>query len=172
MNTMIIPVVGEFEKVSYREFSEAMYLKNENDIKDIYDNLIKPKRATEMSAGYDFFAPYDIILKPGCSVTVPTGFRVRIKDPWFLAMYPRSGLGFKYKVRLANTVGVIDGDYYYSDNEGHIMLKLCNESTDNKLCTVRSGDGMCQGIFQMYGITSDDNASGKRNGGFGSTDRQ
>ena len=84
---------------------------------------------------------------------------------------PRSGSGFKYGIRLMNTCGIIDSDYYYSDNEGHIMLKLHNTSPNEKRWEVRRGDGFAQGIFLQYGLTVDDVTSEIRNGGFGSTSR-
>ena len=88
---------------------------------------------------------------------------------WVLKCYPRSGLGFKYRLQLDNLVGIIDSDYFYSDNEGHIFAKLTNDSKTNKIVTVRRGDAFMQGIFVEYGITVDDDATEIRNGGFGST---
>ena len=88
---------------------------------------------------------------------------------WVLMLYPRSGLGFKYKVRLNNTVGVVDADYYFSDNEGHIFIKITNEG--DKPVIVKTGDAFAQGIFMEYGITEDDRVEESRNGGFGSTDK-
>ena len=86
-----------------------------------------------------------------------------------LKLYPRSGLGFKYRLQLNNTVGIIDSDYFYSDNEGHIFTKLTNDSNEGKTVEVTAGTGFMQGIFLEYGITVDDDAKGERNGGFGST---
>lgn len=94
-----------------------------------------------------------------------------MEEGWVLKVYPRSGLGFKYRLQLDNTVGVIDGDYYYSDNEGHIFLKMTNDGKERTL-TVNVWDRVAQGIFVPYGITYDDNATGVRNGGFGSTGNQ
>jgi dUTP pyrophosphatase len=76
-----------------------------------------------------------------------------------LKLYPRSGLGFKYKLHLNNTVGIIDSDYNDSDNEGHIFVKLVNDSGD-KILIVGSGESVVQGIFIPYGITVDDDAKG------------
>ena len=90
---------------------------------------------------------------------------------WVLKCYPRSGLGFKYRLQLDNLVGIIDSDYFYSDNEGHIFAKLTNDSKTNKIVTVRRGDAFMQGIFVEYGITEDDKVETSRNGGFGSTDK-
>ena len=100
---------------------------------------------------------------------IPTGVRAKIDEGYFLSVYPRSGLGFKYRLQLDNTVGVIDADYYYSDNQGHIMIKLTNCSYEDKEITVRKGQGFAQGIFTEFFITRDDEATSVRNGGFGST---
>lgn len=86
-------------------------------------------------------------------------------------IYPRSGLGFKYRLQLNNTVGVIDSDYFYSDNEGHIFIKITNDSNEGKIVDVKKGQGIAQGIFMQYGIVEDDDVSELRNGGFGSTTR-
>lgn len=95
----------------------------------------------------------------------------RIDDGWVLKIYPRSGLGFKYRLQLNNTVGIIDSDYYGSDNEGHIQIKLTNDSREGKCLEVKEGTGFAQGIFLEYGITVDDETTEERNGGFGSTTR-
>ena len=86
-------------------------------------------------------------------------------------IYPRRGLGFKYRLQLNNTVGVIDSDYFYSDNEGHIFIKITNDSNEGKIVDVKKGQGIAQGIFMQYGIVEDDDVSELRNGGFGSTTR-
>lgn len=99
------------------------------------------------------------------------GSRARIDDGWVLKIYPRSGLGFKYRLQLNNTVGIIDSDYYGSDNEGHIQIKLTNDSREGKCLEVKEGTGFAQGIFLEYGITVDDETTEERNGGFGSTTR-
>ena len=92
-----------------------------------------------------------------------------IEDGWVLKIYPRSGLGFKYRLQLNNTVGIIDSDYSRSDNEGHIFIKVTNDSNEGKTLSIPAGTGFAQGSFVEYGITVDDDASGVRNGGFGST---
>ena len=126
-------------------------------------------RATAGSAGYDFFAPVEVTLQPGETVKIPTGIRVEMEQDWVLKCYPRSGLGFKYRLQLNNTVGIIDSDYFYSDNEGHIFAKLTNDTNEGKTLVIPAGTGFMQGIFVEYGITVDDAAEGVRNGGFGST---
>ena len=91
---------------------------------------------------------------------------------YVLKLYPRSGLGFKYRLQLNNTVGIIDSDYYYSDNEGHIFAKITNDSNEGKTVTINNGEGFMQGIFIEYGITVDDDTTEIRNGGFGSTTKK
>ena len=92
-----------------------------------------------------------------------------MEENWVIKCYPRSGLGFKFRLQLNNTVGIIDSDYYNSKIEGHIMEQITNDSREGKDVSVKCGDGFIQGIFVEYGITFDDDADGIRNGGFGST---
>lgn len=163
--------IAKFEKVSFENFKAAFlsdFPKNEN-VNEIYDSIKLPRRATKGSAGYDFFSPCDIKLAPGETVKIPTGIRAWMEPDWVLKLYPRSGLGFKFRLQLNNTVGIIDSDYYYSDNEGHIFCRITNDSNEEKTVVLNAGDGFCQGIFIEYGITIDDDADGIRNGGFGST---
>lgn len=163
--------IAQFFKVSFQEFKngyEDCFRHTEN-ISDIYESIKLPKRATKGSAGYDFYAPADIFLNPGESIKIPTGIRVKIDDAWVLSLYPRSGLGFKFRLQLNNTVGIIDSDYFYSDNEGHIFAKITNASNENKSIFIHSGEAFMQGIFTEYGITVDDDVISIRNGGFGST---
>ena len=163
--------IAKFEKVCFENFKSAFESDFPQfvDVKAIYDNIKLPKRATTGSAGYDFFTPCDITLAPGETVKIPTGIRSWIENGWVLKLYPRSGLGFKFRLQLNNTVGIIDSDYYYSDNEGHIFCRITNDSNENKTVSLKAGEGLCQGIFVEYGITLDDDADGVRNGGFGST---
>ncbi len=165
--------IAQFFKVSPQLFLEAMREDfpeyTEEDIRDIYDSIELPRRATRGSAGYDFFAPFAFSLPPGATIKIPTGIRARMEEDWVLKLYPRSGLGFKFRLQMNNTVGIIDSDYYNSDNEGHIFVKLTNDSKEGKTVEVAAGTGMVQGIFLEYGITVDDDADGTRNGGFGST---
>ena len=164
---------ARFEKVSFEQFlegwGETLNITDRNRIREIYDGIRLPRRATAGSAGYDFFAPADITLRPGETIKIPTGVRVWMEPEWVLKCYPRSGLGFKYRLQLNNTVGIIDSDYYYSDNEGHIFSKLTNDSNEEKTVELKTGEGFMQGIFVEYGITLDDDATEIRNGGFGST---
>ena len=166
---------AKFYKVSYEQFEEGFLDYNANASKeiihDIYNELKLPKRATKGSAGYDFYTPIDVYLKPGETLKIPTGIRCEMNERWVLMIYPRSGLGFKYRLQLNNTVGVIDSDYFYSDNEGHIFIKITNDSNEGKIVDVKKGQGIAQGIFMQYGIVEDYDVSELRNGGFGSTTR-
>ena len=164
--------IAKFEKVSFEQFKTGFDNESEIKIKEFYELLKLPKRATKGSAGYDFYAPFDIILAPGETIKVPTGIRAKMEDNYVLKLYPRSGLGFKYRLQLNNTVGIIDSDYYYSDNEGHIFIKLTNDSKLDKDMIVKKGEGICQGIFLKFGLTIDDDTNEIRNGGFGSTNKR
>ena len=128
-----------------------------------------PRRATAGSAGYDFFAPRAFRLAPGETIRIPTGVRARIEPGWVLMLFPRSGLGFKYRLRLDNTVGIVDADYFGAKNEGHIFVKLTNDG--NRPLSVAAGEAFCQGVFVPFGLTEDDDADGERIGGFGSTNQ-
>lgn len=166
--------VAKFHKVSMEEFQtdfKDVYPQADVEIiKEIYDSIKLPRRATSGSAGYDFFAPTDVTLKPSQTAKIPTGVRVEISEGWFLAIFPRSSLGFKYRLQLNNTVGIIDSDYFFSDNEGHIFIKITNDSNEDKTVFIEKGKGFAQGIFLPFGIAENDDVSAKRNGGFGSTD--
>lgn len=164
--------IAQFEKVSFEQF-EKDWLKcfpETKNVKEIYDSIKLPKRATTGSAGYDFYAPSDVTINKGASTLIPTGIRSKINDGWLLCIFPRSGLGFKHRVQLDNTVGIIDADYYNSSNEGHIMVKLsCDAHDDGHTVSVGTGEGFSQGIFMQFGVTIDDDTQGIRDGGFGST---
>lgn len=163
---------AKFYKVSYQQFESAMkddFSFSTEEIKSMYDQLKLPKRATKGSAGYDFYTPIDIDLQPGKTIKIPTGIRCEMNPRWVLMIYPRSGLGFKFRLQLNNTVGIIDSDYYYSDNEGHIFIKITNDTNEDKTVQVKAGQGFAQGIFMQYGIVENDDTVEERNGGFGST---
>ena len=135
----------------------------------MYEDIELPKRGTSGSAGYDFRSPMDVNIIPGDSFIFVTGIRCRMLPQYFLMIVPRSSLGFKYKLTLDNTVGIIDSDYYNSDNEGHIMIKVTNNS--NRTLHINAGDKIAQGIFLPYIKTDDDDVTENRNGGIGSTGR-
>ena len=159
--------IAQFMKVSRSRF-EADWREAFPGGEPPFDAVRLPRRATAGSAGYDFFAPAAFALEPGGTIRIPTGVRARIDAGWVLLLFPRSGLGFKYRLRLDNTVGVIDADYFGAKNEGHIFIKLTNEGS--KPLTLNAGDAFAQGVFLPFGITEDDEASEVRVGGFGSTD--
>lgn len=165
--------IAKFHKVSESRFAEdwkdTFGEVSAEEVQEIYKGISIPVRATAGSAGYDFFAPVEITLHPGETVKIPTGIRVEMEQDWVLKCYPRSGLGFKYRLQLNNTVAIIDSDYFYSDNEGHIFAKITNDTNEGKTLVIPAGTGFMQGIFVEYGITVDDAADGVRNGGFGST---
>jgi len=167
--------IAQFFKVSLDIYMEAMGEEfpqfTEAERKAMYDVLQLPKRATAGSAGYDFFAPFSFSLPPAGTIMIPTGIRVKMNDGWVLQLYPRSGLGFKYRLQMNNTVGIIDSDYFQSGNEGHIFVKLTNDSNENRTVNVTQGAAFVQGIFLEYGLTVDDAADGVRIGGLGSTTR-
>ena len=158
-------------EASFKQAWEKIFVDTEAEIKQLYEQIKLPIRATNGSAGYDFFTPIELHLASKQTILIPTGIRVKIENGWFLGMFPKSGLGFKYRLQLDNTVGVIDSDYYYSDNEGHIFVKMTNDSIEEKTLEVKAGASICQGIFLPFGITIDDNATAVRNGGFGSTSK-
>jgi len=165
--------VAQFKKVSYQQFyRDWKNIFNDIKIEEIYESIQLPIRATKGSAGYDFFMPCDIRLSPNTTITIPTGIRVEINQGWVLKLYPRSGLGFRYRLQLNNTVGIIDSDYYHSSNEGHIFIKITNASNEGKTIALLQGDGFAQGIFLEYGITFDDEADAIRDGGLGSTSKK
>lgn len=165
--------VAVFQKVSYNNFLTEMQkcfpLMEEPCIRDAYNALSLPVRSTSGSAGYDFTTPADIVLNPGETVLIPTGIRALIDDGWALMLYPRSGLGFKYRMQLDNSVGIVDSDFYFAENEGHIMAKITNDNRDGKVLKLTAGDRFMQGVFTPFGATYTDETTGKRTGGFGST---
>lgn len=164
--------IAKFEKVSPEQFAAAWQDTFGCDGSTLYDTIKLPRRATSGSAGYDFCTPIGITLAPGETAKIPTGVRAWMEDGWVLKIYPRSGLGFKYRLQLNNTVGIIDSDYYRAANEGHIFIKITNDSNEGKTLTLEAGDAFAQGVFLEYGITLDDDADGVREGGFGSTSKK
>lgn len=171
--------IATFEKVSPTQFVGDFVgeFKKPDNMDDIdwlavvdswYDSIQLPTRGTSQSAGYDIASTLPLIeLKPGESVKIPTGLRCRIDDGWVMLIMPRSSVGFKYNVTLANTVGVIDADYYNAENQGHIWIKLKN--LGDKVFSLNEGDRFAQAVFVPFGITTDDNINKERTGGMGST---
>ena len=165
--------VGEFHKVSFGQFlqdaQKTGFMDDDIDtqlIKMAWEGIKLPTRATNGSAGYDFVTPFHFVLKKGKEIIIPTGIRIELEPGWFLSLVPRSGLGFKHGLRLMNTLGIIDSDYFHADNEGHIMAKI----TVEKDIYLEAGDRFIQGIILPHGTTNSDSTLGlDRKGGFGST---
>lgn len=154
----------KFEKISEKEYEKVLKEKCN------YEDIKLPVRSTKHSAGYDFISPFSFELNPGETIKVPSGIKVCMNEDEFLAILVRSSMGFKYNIRLCNQVGIVDSDYYNNpDNEGHMFIALKNEG--EKVFKVEKGDKYAQGIFQKYLVTDDDEASGDRTGGIGSTNK-
>lgn len=158
--------IARFEKVSKEQFSKD--LKDLLNMEDgFYDDIVLPKRATAGSAGYDFTSPIDFTIKPGEMIKIPSGIRCYIEEGYVLNIYPRSSLGFKYQMTLANTTGIIDADYYNALNEGHIIVALVNRG--DKDIVIKKGDRFVQGIFLKFYTAIEEEVTNKRQGGFGSS---
>ena len=158
--------IGKFAKVSKQQFLKdldaCLGIKE-----DVYDEIVLPKRATSGSAGYDFTCPVDIIIKPNELVKIPSGIRCKFENGYVLNIYPRSSLGFKYQLCLANTTGIIDADYYNALNEGHIIIALVNRG--NKDIIIKKGERFVQGIFFKFYTVDEEDVTNVRTGGFGSS---
>ena len=163
--------IAKFLNVSEDNFISSLDGFSKDEAKKIYEDIKLPLRATKYSAGYDFYSPFDFTLNPGETIKIPTGIRAKMREDYALFLLPRSGLGFKYRLQLNNTIGLIDADYFYSDNEGHIFAKITNDSNEGKVISVKKGEAFIQGVFLSYGITEDDEVNSIRNGGFGSTSK-
>lgn len=165
--------VAKFEKVSFAQFKADLFdccgtsadSTTDNFAVDAYEAIRLPERATKHSAGYDFFTPVDIHIGRGEVVKIPTGIRCSMFPDYVLMLSPRSSLGFKYGTRLMNTTGIVDADYYFAQNEGHILLCM----TADRPVDLTAGQKIAQGIFLPFGLTLDDDAREVRHGGFGST---
>lgn len=154
----------------FSKVSKEQWLKDGGNAED-YNDIKLPRQATSYSMGMDFFAPYDIIIPSGEATTIPTGIRwitTRCEAQRFgLMVVPRSGLGYRYGLRIASTIGCIDADYARAENEGHIMCKLYNPSTHDVV--IKKGNGFAQGIVIPYFICEGAESNKVRVGGFGST---
>ena len=131
-----------------------------------------PIRKTKYSAGYDIEAAEDVIIpsfKKGTKPTlVKTGLKAYMQDDEMLLLYNRSSNPKKKGLIMANSVGVIDKDYYGNpDNDGHFMFAFYNIKEED--IEIKKGEAIGQAIFEKYLVVDNDNAEGKREGGFGST---
>ncbi len=137
-------------------------------------NINLPVRKTKCSAGYDIEAAEDIVIrpyKPGDNPTlVKTGLKVYMPDDEYLMLCNRSSNPKKRGLVMANSVGIIDSDYYENpDNDGHFMFAFYNVKSEDAI--IKKGDAIGQGIFMKYLVADDDCADAKRMSGFGSTDK-
>ena len=166
--------------MKFETVSKEQFLKDINQVyifpddwarEECYENLRLPRRATSGSAGYDFYLPVDMILCPGDTLLIPTGIKAELDKSKVLEIYPRSSLGFKYKMKICNTVGIIDADYYNNENnEGHIMIKV--ENCGDDIIELAEGSAFAQGIIKEYFLVDDDEPREKiRVGGIGSTSK-
>ena len=177
-------LIMHFEKITREQWVKDMVNlyhleppteENFKEINKLYDGIKLPKRATKHSAGYDFYVSGDTPLPSRGSAVILTGIRwVCDKEEdknKVLQIYPRSGIGFRTGVRLMNTVGIIDADYWEGNNEGHIMVKLHN-LMDSHLY-IKDGDAIVQGVITEYHTCDDEEeVVEKRTGGMGSTDKE
>lgn len=173
-----------FEKVSLEQWKKdacAIYYENKpfdelqpvikEDIIKSWESIKLPQRSSIGSAGYDFYIPYYSYIMHDSSGTILTGIRWvvdRCEQNNVLMLFPRSGLGCNYGMRLMNTVGIIDSDYWQSDNQGHIIAKINVEYS----IELEKNKAFMQGVILPFGKVDDDNVTTLRNGGFGSSDKR
>ena len=165
----------KFETVTQDQFLKDIckvhIFRDEWEKSECYEGLRLPRRATSGSAGYDFYLPVNVTIPPKETLLIPTGIKVELDKSKVLEIYPRSSLGFKYQMRICNTVGIIDADYYNNENnEGHIMIKV--ENGGNETISLAAGSAFAQGIIKEYFVVDDDEPREKiRRGGIGSTSK-
>ena len=161
--------VARFLKISLASFNKdykenfplgQKYGLDDMEITAVYNSIKMPNR----------YSPIDFVLKKGETIKILTGLRCKMDNDVVLMIYPRSSLGFKYRMMLENTVGIIDSDYFDAENEGHIMIKFTNHG--DKDLVISKGTAFAQGIFMRYLKTIDDEVSDIRVGGIGSTNEK
>lgn len=166
--------MSHFEKVSYEQWKADCGIKGlpDKELRTWYEAIRLPQQATAASAGCDFFMPFNLNFETGSRFRIATGIRWVTEGAddrgKVLLIVPRSGLGFKYGIRLTNTVGVIDADYCDSENEGHIIISMDNPSETS--IELPEGKAFAQGIVVRYEIPEGAASEEARSGGFGSTD--
>lgn len=134
------------------------------------DVSLLPQRSTTHAAGYDLKSAVDIDIEPDTIVLVPTGVKAYMKSDEVLYLYDRSSNPKKLGLVLANSVGVIDGDYYNNEsNEGHIFVQFKNIS--HQTVHIKKGDRIAQAVFAPFLRADNDNVTNTRTGGFGSTNK-
>ena len=160
--------VAEFGIVSYQQFKSCFENESEEFIKASYDSIRLPVRKTQFSAGHDICSPYDILLAPGEKTIIPTGLRCFMTSNYVMLIFPRSSFGIKRGMTITNTIPVIDADYYFSDNEGHILISIKNNG--EKTLSIKSGEAFAQAVFVEFGSALGSESDAQRKGGIGSTD--
>ena len=162
----------KFEKISFEQYYKDLQKCNnfitKEQAKEYYDKIMLPKRATNSSAGYDFSLTYPIEIEPNKPILVPTGIKIKLPTNLVCLLMPRSSMGFKYGMCLDNTVGVIDADYYFAENEGHIMASLTFRNIEHRI-KLETHERFMQAIIVRYYQTHDDTTDTARVGGMGST---
>ena len=166
--------VAQFEKVSYEQFRNDMIdtfdnFYSEDEIKDIYNGIELPIRATKYSAGHDIKIPFKKSVQVGCTLKIPTGIRCKMREDNVMFIFPRSSLGIKKGMTITNTVPVIDADYYNAKNEGHIFI--CIKNNGNELLVLNQNDAFSQAVFVPFGVADDEAITTERTGGIGSTSK-
>ncbi len=162
--------VAEFKKVSFEQFYDSWintFNNTKDEVKEIYNNIKIPKRATKGSAGHDISIPFDVNIASGDMLKIPTGIRCKMNEGYVMLVFPRSSLGIKNGLRILNTIPVIDSDYFYADNEGHIFICIKNDS--NKVMKLKQGDNIVQAVFIPFGVADNEDVLIERKGGIGST---
>lgn len=162
--------VAKFEKVSFEQFKKDWINTFGNEpyyLLELYNGIKIPKRSTKHSAGHDISIPFSMTIAPNDTLKIPTGIRCKMEEDYAMLVLPRSSLGIKKGMVILNTVPLIDSDYYYADNEGHIFI--CIKNTSKEELKLNAGDNIVQAVFVMYGVADEEEIKAERTGGIGST---
>ena len=140
----------------------------EDNFKKYDGTSFMPKRATKYSAGYDFYSPIDIVIKPNTMEMIWTNIKSQFNEDEVLILCVTSGMG-KHGIMVANTIGVIDSDYFSNTgNDGNIGFRLYNFSENDYV--IKTGDKIGQGIFTKFlTVDNEEEITAVRKGGYGST---
>lgn len=131
---------------------------------------ILPQRGTKTSAGYDFYTLEDVDIAPHDQYTIWTDVKAYMQVGEVLIIAVRSSIGINKNLMLANTIGVIDQDYYSNPkNDGNIGICLYNNSNDTVI--LNAGERIAQGIFLPFLEADNGNTDNERDGGMGSTNK-
>jgi len=129
-----------------------------------------PIRATKISAGYDFSSPISITIQPKSKEVIWTDVKSYMQKGEVLILDVRSSIGIKKGLMLANTIGVVDMDYFSNiNNDGNIGICLYN-MTDEPVC-IEQFERIAQGIFIPFLVSDNGNTEEERKGGIGSTNK-